>query len=308
MVFTTLKLEVEDRLAFITLNRPERLNAIDAAMPGEIAQAVAAANDDERVHVIVLQGAGKAFCAGYDLKDFAEGDRERRYTQPMPWDPMRDYRLMRANTDHFFSLWRSYKPTLCKVHGYAVAGGSDIALCADLLVMAEDARIGYMPARVWGCPTTAMWVYRIGAEKAKRMLFTGDVIDGRTAQSWGLAHEAVPAAELDGAVRRLAERIAAVPKNQLMMQKLMINQAYENMGLHSTQTLANLFDGIARHSPEGMWFKGYAERYGFAAAAEWRDSGRPIPEPMPGADLDPLMPPPEAGARSRWSSKDGGDV
>ena len=139
------------------------------------------------------------------------------------------------------------------------------------------------------------------------MLFTGDVIDGRTAQSWGLAHEAVPAAELDGAVRRLAERIAAVPKNQLMMQKLMINQPTRTWPAQH----ADAGQPVRRHRaafPEGMWFKGYAERYGFAAAAEWRDSGRPIPEPMPGADLDPLMPPLEAGARSRWSSKDGGDV
>jgi enoyl-CoA hydratase len=125
------------------------------------------------VHVIVLAGAGRAFCAGYDLKQFAEGDPTNRWTQSMPWDPMQDYRAMKANTEDFFSIWRSYKPVICKVHGYAVAGGSDIALCADLVVMAEDARIGYMPARVWGCPTTAMWVYRLGAEKAKRMLLTG---------------------------------------------------------------------------------------------------------------------------------------
>jgi enoyl-CoA hydratase len=164
------------------------------------------------------------------------------------------------------------------VHGYAVAGGSDIALCADLVVMAEDARIGYMPARVWGCPTTAMWVYRLGAEKAKRMLLTGDTIEGRTAKAWGLVYDAVPATELDATVEALAQRIAGVPKNQLMMQKLMINQAYENMGLASTQTLATLFDGITRHTPEGVWFKDYAETHGFHAAVDWRDSGRAIPE------------------------------
>jgi enoyl-CoA hydratase len=164
------------------------------------------------------------------------------------------------------------------VHGYAVAGGSDIALCADIVIMAEDARIGYMPSRVWGCPTTAMWVYRIGAEKAKRMLFTGDTIDGRTAVQWGLVHDAVPADQLDAAVNALAERIAGVPKNQLMMQKLMINQAYDNMGLANTQMVATLFDGITRHSPEGTWFKQYAEAHGFHAAVEWRDSGRAIPE------------------------------
>ena len=282
MRYTTLKYALDGRIARVTLNRPERLNAINEKMPGEIRRAIEAANADDRVHVIVLAGAGRAFCAGYDLKKFAEGDPENRWTQPMPWDPMRDYRAMKANTEDFFSIWRSYKPVICKVHGYAVAGGSDIALCADLVVMADDARIGYMPARVWGCPTTAMWVYRLGAEKAKRMLLTGDTIDGKTAKAWGLVYDSVPAAKLDAAVNALAKRMAGVPKNQLMMQKLMINQAYENMGLASTQMIATLFDGITRHSPEGLWFKGYAEQNGFHEAVKWRDSGRPIPEPGSG--------------------------
>jgi enoyl-CoA hydratase len=277
MAYKTLKYSVAGRIARITLNRPARLNAIDDRMPREIRRAVDTANDDDRVHVIVLAGAGKAFCAGYDLKQFAEGDRSNRWTQDMPWDPMRDYRGMKANTDDFLAIWRSYKPVICKVHGYAVAGGSDIALCADIVIMAEDARIGYMPARVWGCPTTAMWVYRLGAEKAKRMLLTGDTVDGRTAEKMGLIYQAVPLKMLDKTVDALARRMAGVPRNQLMMQKLMINQAYENMGLANTQMIATLFDGITRHSPEGVWFKRYAEKHGFHEAVKWRDRGRPIP-------------------------------
>jgi len=276
MTYTTLIYDRQGRIARITLNRPDRLNAISEAMPGEIRRAVEQANADDAVHVIVLAGAGRAFCAGYDLKQYAEG--ETPLIQDMPWDPMQDYRIMKGFTDDFFSIWRSYKPVLCKVQGYAVAGGSDIALCADIVVMAEDARIGYMPARVWGCPTTAMWVYRLGAEKAKRMLLTGDTIDGKTAKAWGLVYEAVPEDLLDAEVDALAERMAAVPKNQLMMQKLMINQAYENMGLAGTQMIATHFDGITRHTPEGMWFKRHAEAHGFHAAVEWRDSGKPIPE------------------------------
>ncbi len=303
--FSTLKLSVKDRIATITLNRPERLNAINDEMPGEIRAAVADANADDRVHVIVLQGAGPAFCAGYDLKHYAEGDATNRYTQPLPWDPMLDYRFMKGNTEDFMSLWRSYKPTICKVHGYAVAGGSDIALCCDLLVMADDAKIGYMPARVWGSPSSAMWVYRIGVQRAKRMMFTGDLIDGKTAAEWGLALQSVPAAELDSAVAQLAERIAGVPKNQLMMHKLTINQALDSMGLEQTQMVATVFDGITRHSPEGLWFKRYAETHGFAAAVEWRDSGRPLPEVPPGSDGAEFMTPPpkvKGGARSRWSA------
>ncbi len=278
MRYTNVKYAVDGRIARITLNRPQRLNAINHKMPGEIRRAVEQANADDAVHVIVLAGAGRAFCAGYDLKAFAEAKGKNSVIQEMPWDPMRDYKVMKRWTEDFFSLWRSYKPVICKVHGYAVAGGSDIALCADLVVMAQDAKIGYMPARVWGCPTTAMWVYRLGAEKAKRMLLTGDTIDGATAKAWGLVYDAVPAKKLDAAVDALAKRIAGVPKNQLMMQKLMINQVYDNMGLANTQMIATLFDGITRHSPEGLWFKRYAEEHGFHEAVRWRDSGKPIPD------------------------------
>ncbi|WP_428264977.1 crotonase/enoyl-CoA hydratase family protein [Haliangium sp.] len=276
MSYETLTYAVEERIARITLNRPERLNAINEAMPGEIRAAVDRANDDDGVHVIILQGAGRSFCAGYDLKEFAEA--ETPYIQEMPWDPTLDFRHMKANTDDFFALWRSYKPTICKVQGHAVAGGSDIALCCDIVIMAEDARIGYPPARVWGCPTTAMWVYRLGAEKAKRMLLTGDLIDGREAKAIGLVLDAVPAEQLDDRVAALAARMAGVPRNQLMMQKLMINQAYDNMGLAGTQTIATLFDGIARHTREGMAFKKLAEKEGFHAAVALRDSGAPIPD------------------------------
>ncbi|HEU0204537.1 MAG TPA: crotonase/enoyl-CoA hydratase family protein [Burkholderiaceae bacterium] len=303
MNFNTLKLEVDGRVARITLNRPERLNAINDELPGEIRRAVEAANADERVHVIVLAGAGKAFCAGYDLKQYAEGDKTNAYTQPLPWDPLRDFALMKRNTDDFMALWRSYKPTIARVHGYAAAGGSDIALCCDFIVMAENAKIGYMPARVWGCPTPAMWAYRLGAQRAKRMLFTGDLIDGATAKEWGLAIDAVPEEQLDAAVNALAQRMAGVPKNQLMMHKLVINQVYENMGLANSQVLATLFDGITRHSPEGLWFKRYAEEFGFAAAAGWRDSGRPIPEPAPGTDIAAMSLEAPQEDRSQWSSR-----
>jgi enoyl-CoA hydratase len=267
------------RIARITLNRPERLNAISPQMPGEIRRAVELANADDEVHVIVVQGAGRAFCAGYDMKESAEKSGSHEWLQnDVPWDPMVDYRWMRGATDDIMSLWRSYKPTICRVQQYAVAGGSDIALCCDLLVMETTARIGYMPTRVWGCPTTAMWLYRVGMQRAKRLLYTGDTIDGTTAKEWGLAIDAVAPADLDTAVNALAKRIAGVPRGQLMMQKLMINQAYENMGLASTQMIATVFDGITRHNPEGMWFRAHAEKHGFHSAVEWRDSGRPIPE------------------------------
>jgi len=271
MPYTTLLYEITGRIARITLNRPEKLNAINMEMPRELRAAVEEANRDERVHVIILTGAGRAFCAGYDLEMFADTKGPNVGTQEMPWDPLRDYQYIGDDTACFMSLWRGLKPVICKIRGFAVAGGSNIALCADLIVMAEDAKIGYPPARVWGCPTPAMWMYRIGAEQAKRMLLTGDLIDGREAKRIGLVMEAVPEAELDATVERLAERMASVPKNQLMMHKMIVNQAYENMGIGSTQMMSALFDGIARHTPEGVAFKERCEEVGFKKAVVERD-------------------------------------
>jgi len=283
MASTDILYETQGRIATIILNRPHRLNAISLDMPRELALAVERANRDDRVHVIVLTGAGRAFCSGYDLIDFAEKAGAQPGSQlgdgaGGSWDPMADFYGMKQNTEHFMSLWRSYKPTIARIHGPAVAGGSDIALCCDIAIMAEEAVIGYPPARVWGCPTTAMWVYRLGAERAKRMLLTGDLVDGSTAAAMGLVLEALPLVQLDERVQAIAERMAGVPKNQLMMQKLLINQAYDNMGLHTTQMFATLFDGITRHSPEGMWFKHRAEEVGFKQAVQERDSGAPIAE------------------------------
>ncbi|MEM7069630.1 MAG: crotonase/enoyl-CoA hydratase family protein [Pseudomonadota bacterium] len=269
----TVVLEKDGRIGRIFLNRPDVMNAINDELPHDLAECVEAANSDDDIHVIVLAGRGDAFCAGYDLTYYAEGNGSGDVTQSMPWDPMKDYAFMKRNTEAFMKVWRSYKPVIAKVHGYAVAGGSDIALCSDIIIMAEDAKIGYMPVRVWGCPTTAMWVYRLGAQRAKRMMFTGDKINGIEAAELGLALEAVPANELDDRVDELAERMAGVPKNQLMMQKLVINQVYENMGLENTQMLATVFDGITRHSPEGINFKERSEELGWKHAVRERDHG-----------------------------------
>ena len=268
-------LEKDGRIGRIILNRPDVLNAIDDQLPTTLAERVEQANADADIHVIVLSGAGQAFCAGYDLNHYAEATRGdgSELTQSMPWDPMKDYAFMHKNTQLFMSLWHSHKPVIAKVHGYAAAGGSDIALCCDMIVMADEAEIGYMPARVWGCPTTAMWTYRLGPEQAKRMLLTGDRIDGKEAERIGLVLKSVPATALDDEVDRLAHRMATVPVNQLMMQKIVINQAIEAMGLLNTQKLATLFDGITRHSPEGMNFKTRSEQQGWKQTVRERDSG-----------------------------------
>lgn len=276
MRFETLLYETSNRTATITLNRPDHFNAIDGVMPREIRAAVEAAEADPDVHVIVLRGAGRGFCGGYDLKHYAERKGEITGSQDMPWDPTLDFSMMWRNTQDFMALWRATKPTVARVHGAAVAGGSDIALCCDFLVMAEDARIGYPPARVWGVPTPAMWVYRLGPQMAKRMMMTGDLIGGTEAAAIGLALKAVPEPELDAAVEALVGRLRGVPRNQLMMTKMVVNQAYENMGLSTTQMFATLFDGVSRHTPEGMWFRERAQEVGFKQAVAERDSGAPI--------------------------------
>ena len=281
---------VTGRIARITLNRPERGNGITFAMPRELSACVERANLDPAVHVIALSGRGKGFCGGYDLAVSAESNFRDMGLSSGPagspldpmviannhrpasnWDPTTDYAMMTRNVRGFMSLFYSDKPVVCKVHGFCVAGGTDMALCSDLLVIEDQAKIGYPPARVWGVPTTALWVQRIGLERAKRLLFTGDCLSGREAVEWGLAIESAPAESLDQRCEVLLERIARMPKNQLVMMKLLLNQTVASQGLYSTQILGTVFDGIARHTEEGHQFVARATADGFKQAVRERD-------------------------------------
>jgi enoyl-CoA hydratase len=241
-----------DGVATLTLNRPDRLNTIVPELIEDLRAGLERAWEDSEVRAIRLRGAGRVFCAGYDIEwgaDTMSGELEAG-----EWDPIADYQSMSRFVDAYMQLWRSPKPVIAQVHGFCVGGGTDFALCSDLIACAEDCRIGYPPARVWGSPTTAMWVYRLGLERTKRLLLTGDALDGRTAAEWGLASLAVPADELDAAALELARRVARLPANQLHMMKLLVNQAYEQMGLRVTQLIGTLLDGSARHTPEGLAF------------------------------------------------------
>ena len=250
----TVLYEAPDRVATLTLNRPDRLNTIMPELIGDLRVALERAWADDAVHAIRLRGAGRAFCAGYDIGWGADAMEGEGADQAEPWDPIADYAMMSRFVDAYMDLWRSPKPVIAQVHGFCVGGGTDFALCSDLIVCAEDCRIGYPPARVWGSPTSSMWIYRLGLERAKRLLLTGDALDGRRAAEWGLASEAVPAADLDAAALALAQRVALLPRNQLHMMKLLVNQAYEQMGLRVTQLIGTLLDGSARHTPEGAAF------------------------------------------------------
>jgi enoyl-CoA hydratase len=286
----TLTYEVTGRVARITLNRPERGNGITFETPAELAECVERANLDPSVHVIALAGNGKGFCGGYDLVQTAEQKVSDGETARWPtgsvmdpnvqlanhdpgstWDPMVDYAMMSRNVRGFMSLFYSDKPVICKVHGFCIAGGTDMALCSDLLVIEETASIGYPPARAWGVPTTALWAFRIGPEKAKRLLFTGDSLTGKQAFEWGLASAAVAADKLDQHFENLLERVALMPVNQLVMMKLLINQTLLAQGLQSAQLLGTLFDGVARHTREGYAFQQRAAEAGFKQAVKERD-------------------------------------
>ncbi|MCW2986234.1 MAG: Enoyl-CoA hydratase/isomerase [Conexibacter sp.] len=286
----TMTYVAADRIARITLDRPERGNGLTRTLIDELAASVERADLDPDVHVIVLSGSGKGFCGGYDLVDSAEGlgadqdDDDAPSGSPLDpavmaanhdpsatWDPLVDHAMMARNVRAFMSLFEATTPVICKVHGFCVAGGTDLALCSDLLVIAEDAKIGYPPARVWGSPTTSLWAARLGPQRAKRLLFTGDCLSGAEALEWGLAIEAPPASELDARADALAERIARMPLNQLRMMKLLVNQQTLAQGLPATQLMGTVFDGIARHTAEGYAFQQRAADAGFRTAVRERD-------------------------------------
>src|SRR3989449_5264932 len=272
MTLEAIDYTAEDGIASITLNRPERLNAINRKLISDLREAVIAANEDSEVRVIVLSGAGRAFCAGYDLDWGTRAEDATQREMSGHWDPVRDYQGMSRNVRVCMSLWERRKPVLAQIHGWCVGGGTDMALCADLIYMAEDAQIGYPPARVWGEPTSVMWVYRLGLEHAKRVMLSGESLSGSQAERIGLASKAVPAEQLPSVVDEMARKLATIPANQLAMSKLLVNQAYENMGLRTTQMLGTLLDGTARHTPEGIAWRDMAMKEGFRQAVRRRDA------------------------------------
>jgi enoyl-CoA hydratase len=313
--------ERDGRIARITLDRPERGNGITLEMPRELAACVERANLDPEVHVIALAGSGSGFCGGYDLASaeaFGSVEHVPGTSSSSPpgvsgsaagrvggspvdpavvaanhdpagtWDPVVDFQMMWRNVRGLMSLFWSEKPVVCKVHGYCVAGGTDMAMCSDLLVVAEDAKIGYPPARVWGVPTTALWVHRLGPARAKRLLLTGDSLSGREAVSWGLATDGAPPAEVDRVFEELLERVALIPVSQLVMHKLQANQAILSQGLLQTQVLGTFMDGIARHTPEGFEFQRRAAEAGFKQAVRERDE--------PFGDFGPTQRPDDSSA------------
>jgi enoyl-CoA hydratase len=276
MSFETLLYATDGPVATITLNRPDSLNTIVPPMPDELERAVEEAVGDPAVRVIVLRGAGRSFCAGFDF-----GGGFHHYDEALNtdgrWDPGKDFQFAVQRPDapvpRFMSMWRSPKPVIAQVHGWCVGGGSDMALCADLVIASEDACIGTPYSRMWGCYLSGMWLYRLGLTKAKELALTGRPLSGRQAADVELINRAVPFAELEATVRDEARLLASLPPSQLAAMKLIVNQAYDNMGLASTQTLGPILDGLMRNTPDAQGFVGVAESEGVGAAIRARDGG-----------------------------------
>ena len=291
MSFETLTYDVAESVATITLNRPERLNTIVPPMPDELEQAVHRATLDSEVKVVVLRGAGRAFCAGFD---FGGGFHhwDAGITTDGEWDPGKDFAW--ATSPHgpvpkFMSLWRTPKPVIAQVHGWCVGGGSDLALCADLVIASDDAQIGTPYSRMWGAYLTGMWIYRLGLTQAKEHALTGKPLSGTRAAEIGLINAAVPFERLEFEVGRRAAELASSPSSQLAAMKLIVNQAYENMGLASTQLLGPILDGLMRNTPDAKRFIDRATTDGVTAAVQARDrpfgdysAGGPGQRPDPG--------------------------
>lgn len=298
MTYHTILYRVDGAVASITLDRPDELNTIVPPMPDEIESAVRRADADAAVKVIVVRGAGRAFCAGFDFgrgfhhwDDFINTDGA--------WDPGKDFSFATAPvfspTQKFMSFWRSPKPVIAQVHGWCVGGGSDYALCADLVIASEDARIGTPYSRMWGAYLSGMWIYRLGLTRAKEYALTGKALSGRQAADIGLINRAVPFAELEATVWAVAEQLASIPLSQLSAMKLVVNQAYEHMGLHATQVLGPILDGLMRNTPDAKRFIDVAGRNGVRTAVEERDGpfgdysqGGEGERPDPRNIIDPL--------------------
>jgi len=274
MSFETIRYETAGPVATITLDRPERLNTIVPPMPDEVQEAVGRATRDADVRVVVLRGAGRAFCGGYDFGGGFKHWGDALETDGR-WDPGKDFVMATAPehspTQKLASVWRCPKPVIAQVHGWCVGGGSDFALCADLVIASEDAVIGTPYSRMWGAYLSGMWIYRLGLAKAKWHALTGEPLTGAEAAACGLINEAVPFARLEARVAEVAAALARIPASQLAAQKLVVNRAYEAMGLGEAQTLGPILDGLMRNTPDALEWIARAEADGVRAAIEDRD-------------------------------------
>ncbi|PZC47712.1 MAG: enoyl-CoA hydratase [Chloroflexi bacterium] len=269
MELENIRYEEREGVAYITLNRPEKLNALSRELMEELNQALWEADNRTSVHLVVLSGEGRAFCAGYDITPGrpteGEGYRGRSTFDDDAWS------MEKAQRDKM-ALFDMHKPVIAKVHGYCLAGGTDIALLCDLIIVADDAVIGFPPTRAMGTPPHQMWVYNVGPQWAKRLLLSGDSISGAEAARIGFALESVPADELDEHVDRLARRLAMIDHELLAANKRHVNLAMELMGARTMQRLATEIDARGHLAPAVAEFGRLSREQGLKSALEWRDT------------------------------------
>jgi enoyl-CoA hydratase len=278
MEVETFLCEREGGKARITLNRPEKLNALSMKLQREMNQALWEADNDAAVHVIILRAAGRAFCAGYDLTPMQspppKSDRDEAYTNVYRGMASMDddiWQLERQQRERM-AIWEIHKPVIAQVHGYCLAGGTDVALLCDLVIVADDAVIGFPPVRAMGSPPAHMWTYLVGPQWAKYMLLTGDSIDGRKAAEIGVALKSVPADQLEAEVEAIASKMEKIDVELLSPNKRIVNVALELTGARTIQRMAAENDGRAHQAPAVREFGRLAMTQGLKAALEWRDS------------------------------------
>ena len=277
-MFEDIEFEIESGRARISINRPEKHNAMSLRTQAEIAEALWEADADKRVHSIILKGAGASFCAGYDLASYGSDVPLSRLESA---DDKGMKRRHREIDDDIWQLERAqryrmaafeiHKPVIAQIHGYCLAGGTDLALLCDILVASDDAVIGFPPVRDLGSPPNQMWVYNVGPQWAKRLLLTGDTISGQDAQKIGLVLKSVPAHLLEKEVEFLADRFARIDPDILSVNKRSVNLALELMGAKTMQRLAAELDARGHKAQSADTFRKTVKEHGLKSALQKRD-------------------------------------
>jgi enoyl-CoA hydratase/carnithine racemase len=268
-----IRIEDDGAVRRLVLCRSAEFNTITIALRDELDAALEASDRDSSVKVVLLTAEGKAFCAGFGLDWSTAGQTTADRSSGRVWDTVADVQMIGRFGNTFAKLHSISKPTVAAVQGWCIAGGTDMILNADVILAGESARFGYPPARVWGVPEAPwVWVARLGLERAKRYLFTGDELTGAEAAAAGMILECVPDGELDDRANALAQRIALMPLNQLQMMKWLLNDvARHQFEPETSRLLGYIFDGVARHTQEGLDFVARAQEIGWREAVRERD-------------------------------------
>ncbi|HBF01346.1 MAG: crotonase/enoyl-CoA hydratase family protein [Dehalococcoidia bacterium] len=271
MSYQFIKYEASGGIARVILNRPEKLNALSQQLQSELIECLTNADEDPEIRVITLRGAGRAFCAGYDITP-PQSDEDRETTEARRGNIRSDMQRLQKTARLMTSIFDLSKPVIAGIHGHVIAGGTDLALHCDIIIAAEDANIGFPPVRSMGTPPTHMWTYMVGPQWAKWFMLTGETVSGKEASDIGLVWKSVPAEGLDAAVENLAIKMAKIPWEMLAANKSIVNKALDLMGRNMMQVIAAETDAVSHQSPIVKEFNEISSQQGLKAALEWRDS------------------------------------